>query len=143
MSGRYQVRATTDFEWLQRRTDCAVTSDFSAIEALDAYGRTRGMVGYCGWTENSVQMHMAVTAPSVWRALLRPSLEYPFAQVGVGVCLGIIPSSNVKSLRFAGAVGFEEKYRIRDGWDVGEDLVLLEMRKEDCRFLLSNERRAA
>lgn len=142
---RYSVQAAPepDFNWLAQKTGCALTSDFNAIEALDEAGHIRGMVGYCAWTKNSVQMHMATESPSVWRTLLRPALEYAFVEVGVGICLGVIPDGNARSLRFAKAVGFREVHRVKDGWAKGEDLVVLELRREDCPLFLSDERRAA
>jgi L-amino acid N-acyltransferase YncA len=131
------------YGWIVQRTGCAVTSDFRGIEATDAAGRIRGFVAYCNWTKTAVQLHIAVEAPSVWRALLRPALEYPFVECGRRVLLGLIAASNKRSARFARAVGFRDVARIRDGWDVGEDFVLFQLRREDCRFVLSDERRVA
>ena len=142
---RYLVQAAppADYGYLVARTGCALTSDFRAIEAMDGQERIRGMVGYCNWTKSAVQLHIAVEAPSVWRALLRPGLEYPFVECGRRVLLGLIAVSNKRSARFTRAVGFRDVARIKDGWEVGEDMVLFQLRREDCRFLLSDERRAA
>lgn len=146
--GRYNISAATfeEYEWLAQRTGCVITADFHAIKATDAAGRIRGMVGYADWTLNCVRLHMGVDSPIVWRSMLRPALEYPFIQVGVGMVLGVIRGSNRPSLRFAGAVGLEEVFRLQDGAKQGEDLVFMQLLKEDCRFLLGNEtnlRRAA
>lgn len=127
------------YGWLQKKTGCALTTDFNAIAAVDANGHVRGMVGYCNWTKTAVQMHMAVETPIAWRALLRPGLEYPFVQEGRDVALGIIPAGNSASVWFAEHVGFQEVHRVRDGWSRGEDLVMLELRKHDCRWLKKKE----
>jgi RimJ/RimL family protein N-acetyltransferase len=131
------VRASPpeNWQWLVGRTGCALSTDFSAIEAVDAKGRIWGMVGYCNRTTTAVQMHMAVDAPIAWRRLLRPGLEYPFLQDGRKVLLGVIAASNPKSLRFAKAVGFTEAWRLKDGAATGDDLVFLTLRREDCRHL--------
>lgn len=144
MSLHVRAAPKSDWPWLVDRTGCALTSDFNAIEAIqllpgypeerDAY-RVRGMVGYCNTTRTAVQLHMAVDAPCVWRALLGPALRYPFLQAQKRICLGVIPASNPRSLRFAQHVGFRETYRIADGWDEGCDLVFLELRREECRYL--------
>jgi hypothetical protein len=138
---RYEVKAATfdDFGWLARKTGCVVTSDMNAIKAIDASGKIRGMVGYCNWTKNCVQMHMAVDAPIVWRSLLRPALVYPFSEVGVGMVVGVIRGNNRPSLRFAKAAGLTEVWRLKDGFRAGEDWVFLQLLKEDCRYLLGNE----
>lgn len=131
-----------DFLWLQRRTGCALTSDFNAIRATNALGHVLGMVGFCDWTENSVQAHMAVDAPVVWRELLPAAFRYAFEERGRGILLGVIPSHNLRSIRFAKHVGLVETFRIKDGWSSGDDLVLLEMRRENCRWL-TGQRKAA
>jgi hypothetical protein len=138
---RFNVIAATfaDFGWLAQKTGCAVTTDFNAIKAVDEAGTVHGMTGYCDWTQNSVRMHMAVESPIVWRSLLRPALEYPFCQVGVGMVLGVIRGGNAKSLRFSRGVGLEEIFRLKDGFRKGEDWVFLQLRKEDCRHLLGSE----
>lgn len=125
----------SDFGWIQERTGCARTNGFKAIKATDDAGRILGMVAYDGWTENAVQAHMAVDTPVAWRALLKPAFEYPFIQAGKSVILAIIPAGNARSVNLAKRFGFRETYRVRDGWATGEDLVLLEMRREECRWL--------
>lgn len=143
--GRLSITAAPfeDFAWLAQKTGCTITTDFNAIKAVDEAGAIHGMVGYCDWTQNCVRMHMAVESPIVWRSLLRPALEYPFCQVGVGMILGVIRGSNAKSLRFSGAVGLKEIFRLKDGVKPGEDIVMLQLLKEDCRYLIGNEVRTA
>jgi len=117
------------------RTGCTPTDGFRAIEAVDeATRRIRGMVGYDMWTENSCQAHMAVDAPIVWRALLQPAFEYPFEQCGKGIILAVIPDSNHRSLAMTRHLGFRQLHRVIDGWAVGEDLLVFEMRREWCRY---------
>jgi hypothetical protein len=139
-----QAAPPVDFDWIASRTGCAVSQGFKAIEAVDVRaGRILGMVGYDMWTENSAQMHVAVEKPSVIRALLVPAFSYLFDQCGKGVAVGVVPSHSTHALRFDLHVGFREVYRIRDGWAVGDDLVILEMRKEECRWLRRPARKAA
>jgi RimJ/RimL family protein N-acetyltransferase len=124
-----------DFAWLVERTQCAPTAGFRAIKAVDESGRIRGMVGYDGWTENAVTCHMAVDTPVAWRALVPAVFEYPFEQLGRGIMLGVIPAHNVRSWHLAGRFGFELTHRVRDGWAKDDDLLILELRRERCRYL--------
>lgn len=78
---------------------------------------------------------MAVDAPVVWRSLLRPAFSYPFLEAGRSLLLGIIPADNTKSCGMARRLGFREAYRVIDGWSVGIDLVVHEMRRHECRWL--------
>lgn len=124
-----------DLGWLVARTSCGLTPAAAAIKATDAGGRIVGMVGYDNWTENACQAHMAVATPMAWRALVRPAFAYPFLQAGKGVILAVIPAGNARSVDLASRFGFMVTHRVRDGWAVGEDLICLEMRRENCRWI--------
>lgn len=130
---RVTAASRADFDWLKTRTGCSAVSN--AIKAVDERGLIRGMVGFESWTKNSVQAHMAVDTPIVWRSLIPAVFEYPFLEVGVGVLLGIIPASNAKSCRMVERLGFTKTHAVRNGWEVGVDLVVYEMRREDCPYL--------
>lgn len=128
--------------WLVRRTDCHFSPVAKGVEAVDDSGRILGMVVFDAWTENAAQAHMAVDAPIAWRGLLPFALGYLFLEAKKGVLLGAISSQNTRSLRFARHVGLVELTRIKDGAAEGDDLVLLELRKENCRYL-HGQRKAA
>lgn len=121
-----------DFWWLHRRTSCPLTSDMTGIKAVDRFGHIRGMVAYCNVTPNAVHMHMALDAPIAARALLGPALDYAFQEGKKRVAIGMVPARNIPSIRLAKHVGFVETHRVKDGWAAGEDLVFLELRKENC-----------
>lgn len=121
--------------WLEERTGAVLTRQARGIAAVDAAGRIRGMVAYDNWTENSAQCHMATETPVAWRTLARPAFAYPFVQAGRGVLIGIIRARNTPSLRMATHLGFEVLQRLKDAGAVGEDLVVLQMRRQDCRWL--------
>ncbi len=142
---RFLVRAAPPehYVWLARQSGCTLTPGFRAIEAVDSHGAIRGMVGYCDWTANAVRAHMAVDSPIVWRALVRPAFEYPFLEAGKGVVLGFVDGGNARSVRLTRRLGFREAYRIRDACAVGRDLVVFEMRREDCMWLPEPLRKAA
>jgi len=138
---RFSVRGVPveHYGWIIQRTGCIVTSDFQAIAALDSKGIIRGMVGYCNWSGNTVQCHMAVDHPIAWRALVyennAPAFWYPFVQSKRKLILALVHEGNNKSLEMTRHLGFREAHRIRDGVRDGEDLVLFEMRREDCPWL--------
>lgn len=145
---RYRVEAdldfaSPDFAWLVDRVGVAATPHFKMIAAYDSAGRIRGAVGFDHWTPNSVQMHFAMESPIAIRALIRPAFSYAFEHGGKGLALGIIRSNNRASLWTAEHMGFRESHRIKDGHSLGVDLVLIEMRKDECRWLSPEIRRAA
>lgn len=127
--------------WLADRAGVNVSQNVKAIAAVDARGTIHGMVGFDGWTGNSVVMSVALDNPASLRSLIRPAFDYAFNQANRGVALATVKGSNKRSLRLCNRVGLREVYRVRDGVAVGEDLVIFEMRREDCRWI--NQRRAA
>lgn len=127
-----------DVSWLVERTSCAVSGGFRTIKAVDDSGQIRGMVGYDLWTQNAVTAHMAVDTPIAWRSLIPACFRYPFEECDREVMLAAIPADNVKSWGLAGHFGFKLVHRVRDGWAQGVDLLMLELRRDDCRFLRRN-----
>lgn len=130
------VRAATleEFRWLTERTGYEPGAGFRAI-VQEAGGRLLGLVGFDGWTPGAVWMHVATEAPGACRGLLRAAFRYAFEEAGRRVALGMVRASNKRSLRLAERLGFREVGRLREAWAPGEDMVLLEMRREECRWI--------
>lgn len=131
-----EIRGHRDGElaWIEERTKAVLTRDARAVVAEED-GQIVGMVAFDAWTENAAQAHMAVVHPGVWLRLLRPGFHYVFEQAKKGILVGVIPSHNEASVRFSMGLGFKPIARIRDGWAPNDDMVMLEMRRETCRFL--------
>jgi hypothetical protein len=129
--------------WLHNRADIVPSPEFKAIEAVDDHGRIHGMVGFDGWTENSVVLTIALDNASCLRSLLFPIFDYAFNQAGRGIALAMVRGGNKRSLRLCKHVGMEEVHRVRDGISIGEDIVIFEMRREHCRWLTTEHRKVA
>ncbi len=83
----------------------------------------------------SITLHVASWHPRwLTHDLLWAIFAYPFVQLKVQKCLGFVPSTNEHALKFDLKIGFHEEHRIRDAVP-GGDLVVLSMRKEQCRWL--------
>lgn len=101
------------------------TSQFGGIVAYNEAG-LMGMVGFDRWTATGVEMHWFILRPRCLLPLWRESLAY-LASHGKRTIVGNTPGNNVRALRMIfGRLGFIEKARIRDGYDVGIDLVISE-----------------
>lgn len=94
-----------------------------------------GGVIYQNYTKASITLHVA-SWHKRWlsRDLLWTIFAYPFLLLGVKKCLGFVPTTNEAALAFDKHIGFEEEHRILDAVPDG-DLVILSMRKENCRWL--------
>jgi RimJ/RimL family protein N-acetyltransferase len=93
------------------------------------------MVVYDGRTRTLAQMHVALEMPDAGKALLRPAFAYPFAVLGLRVLVAMVDASHEPAVAIAKRQGFTEAYRVRDGVEVGTDLILFELRRDDCRPL--------
>lgn len=89
------------------------------------------------WTIASVQVH--VYGPSLKAlfspAFLREIFAFPFVTGGRSVLVAVTPAHQHGSLAVSSWLGFREVTRIKDGWDIGIDMVVKQLRREDCRFL--------
>ena len=97
----------------------------------------KACVLYDYWTYNSANVHIYSTDAS---SLLNPRFveemfRYPYEQLGLGILMAVTPADSTASLAFSKALGFREIMRIKDGWKVGIDMVVKEMRREECRYL--------
>lgn len=105
------------------------------ISRVTPEGNCLGGVIYESLISNLIFMHQAgfsrlwLTGDMLWVVF-----DYPFNQLKVDKVAGTVPSSNHKLIEFNKRLGFVEECRIKDAYTDG-DLVVLTMRREDCRWL--------
>ncbi len=129
------VGATGRLQWICDRVGCVLTRNARAIAAIGKHDDVRAMVAYDAWTEKSAQVHMAADVPIAWRSLLKPAFEYPFLELNLDVLLGLVRADNEASMNLVQHFGFTEAHRVKGGAAEGIDLVLFEMRREDCQYV--------
>jgi hypothetical protein len=126
---------TEHYGWLAERATLVIGDQFRAIEAIDDAGRIHGMVGFDGWMPNAVSMHVALENPAALRSVLRTAFRIAFLVADKGVARAYVLSTNTRSLALVARLGFTFAYRSVNGWAKGVDIILFEMRREDCRWL--------
>lgn len=112
------------------------TPNFTGISCYSDGGDLMAMVGYDNWTPNSVQMHIWIRNPMALRGhlLTKEAFRYPHRH-GRNVFIGWCPEDNTAARKFQKFLGFKETHRIKDAWQPGVDIVVVEMRADDCRWL--------
>ena len=106
-----------------------------------AHRRSDGSIGamvlYDHWTENAVQMHVYSEDPKMLfdKEYLHEVFWFPFIYGKRGLAFGVTPCNNAPSLAVSRYLGFKEVYRIKDGWAAGTDMAILELRREECRWI--------
>jgi hypothetical protein len=93
-------------------------------------------VGFASFMPKACQMHIAAVDEVNWmsRDLLWAAFDYPFNKIGVSVILGQVCADNESALKLNRHLGFKVVAEIPDAHMDG-DLVIMAMRREDCRFL--------
>jgi hypothetical protein len=126
-----------DKRLFEKSTGYCVGEHFRGIKAVSPNGVLLGMVGFDHWTPASVQIHVWIDSPLALKgyALIKESLRYAFVQAGKKLIVGVTPSNLPKALKFNAHIGFKQIAVIRDGWDVGVDMIITEMRPDSCRWL--------
>jgi len=132
------IRAAThdEIRRISEHMEYAAGRDTRGVVLLEE-ATVAACVLYDYWTYNAVQVH--VYAPSL-KALfsppfLRAIFSYPFFEAKRNILYAVTPGDAKGSLAVSGWLGFKEKYRIKDGWKPGIDMILKELRREHCRFI--------
>jgi RimJ/RimL family protein N-acetyltransferase len=117
------------WEWMTKQTQIPWSSDLRTIAAIRDDGEIAAAVAFGSWTAQSCFIHVAFDTPhSLTKGLLKATFQYPFESIGVKAIYGLTPKDLNKAIRFNKKIGFKQ---------IAEtvDCVLLEMRREDCRYL--------
>jgi len=69
------------------------------------------------------------------RAMLREVFHYAFVTAGLEMLLGVVNSKNTRAMKWDLHLGFRELLRLHGMHDDGGDIVLLAMKKAECRYL--------
>jgi len=126
-----------DAEYARRVTTVSLSADTRGIVAMEDDHRIHaGIVLFDQFTENSCTAHISITNPMALRGLHIEAFKYAFNQLDKSMILGPVESDNKKALKLNAHFGFTEVARIKDAYADGVDLVLLQMKREDCKYLI-------
>lgn len=118
------------------------SEDFQALGRMEG-DRLLGVVGYNGFCGLTCQIHTAGVGHWVSREFIRATFDYPFRQLGMEHLFAPVAATNHKALRFDAHMGFAEFGRIKDGYELGTDLIVLTMARADCRWITQDAERMA
>ena len=128
-----RVAPPEHYPWIADRAQLVIGPQFRALEAVDKAGLIAGMVGFDGWMPNSLMLHIALDVPIALRKLCRMGFQWAFRMRPIA--LAPVLSNNRKSMRLVEELGFRLAGRLKDAWEPDVDLILYQMRREECRFL--------
>lgn len=121
--------------FLNSRIGTPWSEDFRAIGAVRG-DCLKGVIGYNGMVGRVCMMHSAIDDPSVVdRTFLRAIFSYPFEQLGMTDVLATVDESNSRAREIDERLGFKEMNRLEGSAMDGGDLLILRMRRSECRWL--------
>ena len=128
---------TEDNSLFSLATGYHVGEDFRGIKLVDSTNKILAMCGFDYWAPNAAQIHIWLPARLGLRSksFFKELFKYIFVSSDKGVVIGCIPESNPACIKFTQGMGFKEIFRIKDGWDIGQDMVVNEMRRENCKWI--------
>lgn len=136
---KYTFKALTqphEWNWIADRAECNACSDTKGIVAYNEEGMLVAAIALDSWSYNSVAIHVAIEDKWVFRhGFAEECFNYIFNVCERGILLGATPSNNEKALKFNRHLGLKPIYTIKDGYAVGVDYIVQELRKEDCRYI--------
>lgn len=127
-----------DGDWVMDRCHGIWNAHTDHVIALAREGARAplGGVVFTGYLYGSLCMHMAgsggpwATADFLWMVY-----DYAFVQLGVRKVIGLVAADNALALKIDLKMGFQYETRITDMTADGQDLLVLSMRRENCRWL--------
>ena len=125
-------------KWFKGHLPVAEVGD---AEGVVAYDRGKLLAGCVmdTWTDTSVQCHLLIRNPIALRhGFLEICFNYIFKARVKKLIYGFVPSDNVKALKFNKKLGFTEKCRLEGALKENVDCVIMELKKENCRYLGGN-----
>jgi hypothetical protein len=129
------LNTKNEWLWASSRAQCNFCEDTKGIVAYKD-DQIVGAVILDSWSHNSVSIHLTIEDPLILKnGFPEEVFNYVFNTCDRGIILGATPADNLKALKFNKHIGFKEVYRVKDGYKVGVDFVIFELRKEDCRYI--------
>ena len=124
------------FRWMERKCVLERHADEKGIAAESDEGRLLGVFVLNKWTEGSVHVHVGIDSPMCFRGytFITELFNYIYNTAGRLTAIAMVRSTNTKALKLDKHVGFTEVGRIKDGVRLGEDIVILEMHRDNCHW---------
>lgn len=132
-----RVNAEGAGDWVMQRVGGVFNEKTDhCVSRHDHDGAVLGGVVFTGYLYGSIILHMAGNETH-WasRDFLWMIYNYAFEQLGVRKCVGLVAASNSRALSIDIRMGFRVEARLADMLADGEDLLILTLKKADCRWL--------
>lgn len=124
-------------EIMAREIHVNPSHDLQAILWVNAETKmVEWVVGFNAFLGKTCQMHVVnLTGKSTPRKLIWAAFHYAFVVCGLSMVFGILNSNNERAVEYDKKLGFKEVNRFPEAHDDGGDIVVLQMKRDDCRWV--------
>jgi hypothetical protein len=100
-------------------------------------GKLQMVVGFNTWLGSTCYGHVACLPDFRFcpRAMIEAAFRYVFETAQRKIVLVTVNSKNRRAMKMDQQLGFREFFRLPAMHDDGGDLVLMHMKREDCRYI--------
>lgn len=125
----------SEFMWFKERTHVIRCEDTQGIVAM----RGHDILAVCvfdSFTVDGCSVHFAIENPMVIRRGFFSEIAYhAYVVCGRKRMFGLVPDNNERALKLDKNIGFKEIARVPNAISEGVGYIVMELLKEDCRFL--------
>ena len=132
----FTTLSPADLSYMPQNARPIIMDDTKGITAWGDDGIPQAVCVLDSWSYNSCQIHIWIENAFVLKhGFAEEVFKYVFDTCNRNLIIGVTPADNPKAIKFIKHIGFEEIFRIRDGYREGVDYVVTEIRKENCRYI--------
>jgi RimJ/RimL family protein N-acetyltransferase len=121
--------------YAEHMTEVSLSDDTRGIIAIDSMNTPQGVILFDQFTETACTAHIAIGNPIALRGLHIEAFKYAFEQLNKRMIIGVVAANNAKALKLNAHFGFTEIARIKDAYDICVDQVVIQMLREDCKYI--------
>lgn len=126
--------------WLEGMIPGVKLRDDAKCIGHERGGRLVSVVGFDTFAQNDCMVTLASDGSRRWmtRDFAAVSLAFPFLQCGFSRISSLVSEHNTAAMRYDLKFGWRLEGRLRKAGAMGEDLFLLGMLREECRWILND-----
>lgn len=126
-----QFDGPTDWGWIKRHIPLTRVEDTCGFVAYEEdSGDQLACVIFDNFTYKTVQAHWIIERPIALRhELIEMALEFAFDRCHKDRIYGVVAANNKRARRLNSRLGFEEVFRMPEGYGPGIDYIVMELTK--------------
>lgn len=126
----------SEWKWIQERAHTILCGDMCGIVARNTSGEIQAVAVFDSFTVNACNVHLAIENPMVIKhGFINEIARYAFVVRDRTRLFGLVPSNNRAAIKFDTHIGMKEITRVPNALAEGVDYIIMQMTKEDCRWL--------